>query len=174
MQAGQEGSLSGILPAMPLCCACLVAVMAVVAVGCDFGALSRPCPDPGSRGTLTAVIAGAPFAACTATVAGAAGDDGEVIITGLSGELVPTQLILTTQVGAPGTVTLGGSGDNSGLVVRTELDASYATSAEASGSLTFSRLDEEQAVGTFTFEAAKPTDAADVIEVTDGVFDLAF
>ena len=168
----------------------VVAVVATVSTGgCSLsdllnlaGAPPRECPDPGSKGTMTAKIDGDDFESCNTTLSGA--PNSNWVIHGLSGEAVPTEILITV-VAANGASTYefggpNGNGDTNAVFIDAndalsgdEANGSYATKEDVvSGSITFSTLDDTHAVGTFTFTGTRESDGSATHEVTDGAFDV--
>lgn len=146
------------------------------------GAPPRECPDPGSRGTLTAKIDGEDFESCNTTLSGA--PNSSWVIHGISGEAVPTEILITV-VAAEGASTYAfggpnGNGDTTAVFIDAndalsgnEADGSYVTQDDVeSGTITFTTLEEAHAVGTFSFTGTRESDGSVTHEVTDGAFDV--
>ncbi len=164
-------------------------VTATLASGCSLGDLlalagapARECPDPGSRGTLTAKIDGDDFESCNTSLSG--GPNSTYVIHGISGEAVPTEILITV-VAADGAATYAfggpdGNGDTNAVFIDAsdalsgnEAEGSYATlDDEESGTITFTELDATHAVGTFSFTGTRQSDGSTTHEVTDGAFDV--
>lgn len=166
-----------------------IVVLALGSTGCSLadllslaGAPARECPDPGSRGTLTASIDGEDFESCNTTLSG--GPNSTFVIHGISGEAVPTEILMTV-VATDGAATYAfggpnGNGDTTAVFIDAndalsgdESEGSYATQDDVeSGTITFTELAATHAVGTFTFTGTRQSDGSATHEVTDGAFDV--
>jgi hypothetical protein len=168
-----------------------LAVLSLGLVGCTLadllnlaGAPDRECPDPGSKGTMTAKVAGADFESCNTTISGA--PNSSYVLHGLSGEAVPSEILITVVASeGPGTYAFGGAsgnGDTNAVYINSEEmlsgneeEGSYVTKDDVeSGSIVFTTLDGTKAVGTFSFTGTRESDGTTTKEVTDGAFDVEF
>ena len=145
-----------------------------VLCGCELlqliSAGAGECPGAEqSMGTMTADIDGVAFVSC---ITQGSNDSDVLAVTGQEYKdgIVPFQLQVTVTEAAVGSFALG---DTEGSGRYTEsVDATYATIIDtATGTIDVTTYDDASAAGTFSFMA---TDGSATVEITNGVFDVAF
>jgi hypothetical protein len=153
--------------------------MALLAVSIGLASCNKDDddnPDPGnnnSNGTMTASVDGADFDA-TLTVQGTL-DNGVFVVAGNNGNAQQIQITLNG-VSAAGTYQIGGSATNPNMGLYVDgpsAEQSYTTIVGVgSGTAEITELTDTSAKGTFSFNARNT--AGDVVNVTDGSFEVSF
>jgi len=126
-----------------------------------------------SNGTMTAKVDGADFDATLAVQATL--DGGVFVVAGNNGNAQQIQITLNGVTSA-GTYQIGGSATNPNMgmwVASASAEESYTTIVGVgSGSCDLTELTDSSAKGTFQFNARNT--AGDVVNVTEGSFEVSF